>query len=101
MNAFLLANDIPLAPPLHTRLLALLVIEAALLLLVALLYIKWVQLKNQSLDACGSVARSTGSRGRRCSRSRSRSASGAWRQGDAPPEPPGEGAGGTGAGTTK
>jgi hypothetical protein len=50
MIGFLAANTIPLAPPLHTRLLALLVIEAALLLLVALLYLKWVQLRDQSLD---------------------------------------------------
>jgi hypothetical protein len=50
MTGFLVANTIPLAPPLHTRLLALLVIEAALLLLVALLYLKWVQLRDQSLD---------------------------------------------------
>ena len=50
MTGFLVANNIPLAPPLHTRLLALLVIEAALLLLVALLYLKWVQLRDQSLD---------------------------------------------------
>jgi hypothetical protein len=50
MNGFFVANNIPLAPPLHTRLLALLVIEAALLLLVALLYLKWVQLRDQSLD---------------------------------------------------
>jgi hypothetical protein len=52
MNGFLVAKGgIPLAPPLGTRLLALLIIEVALLLLVALLYVKWVQLKNQSLDA--------------------------------------------------
>jgi hypothetical protein len=50
MNGFLVANNMPLAPPLHTRLLALLVIEAALLLIVALLYLKWVQLRDQSLD---------------------------------------------------
>jgi len=50
MNGFFVASNIPLAPPLHTRLLALLVVEAALLLLVALLYFKWVQLRDQSLD---------------------------------------------------
>lgn len=50
MTGFFAANGIPLAPPLHTRLIALLVIEAALLLLVVLLYIKWVQLKDQPLD---------------------------------------------------
>jgi hypothetical protein len=50
MTGFLVANGIPLAPALGVRLLALLVIEAALLLLVALLYVKWVQLKNQPLD---------------------------------------------------
>ena len=51
MSGFFAANGIPLSPPLHTRLLALLVIEVALLVLVALLYVKWAQLKNQSLDA--------------------------------------------------
>jgi hypothetical protein len=50
VTGFLAANGIPLAPPLHTRLIALLVIEAALLLLVVLLYVKWVQLKDQPLD---------------------------------------------------
>jgi hypothetical protein len=50
MTGFLVANGIPLAPSLGVRLLALLVIEAALLLLVVLLYMKWVQLKNQPLD---------------------------------------------------
>jgi hypothetical protein len=50
MTGFLAATSIPLAPPLGTRLLALLIIEAALLLLVALLYVKWVKLKNQPLD---------------------------------------------------
>jgi hypothetical protein len=51
MSAFFVADTIPLAPPLGTRLLALLVIEAALMLLVALLYYRWVKLKNQSLEA--------------------------------------------------
>jgi hypothetical protein len=50
VTGFLAANGIPLAPPLHTRLIALLVIEAALLLLVVLLYLRWVQLKDQPLD---------------------------------------------------
>ena len=44
------AQGIPLAPPLHTRLIALAVIEVALLLLVALLYIRWAHFKNQPLD---------------------------------------------------
>jgi hypothetical protein len=46
----LAAQDIPLAPPLNVRLVALLVIEAVLLTLVVLLYIRWVQFKNQPLD---------------------------------------------------
>ena len=50
MTGFLATNGIPLAPALGVRLLALLVIEAALLLLVALLYVRWVHLKNQPLD---------------------------------------------------
>ena len=50
MIGLLAAQGIPLAPPLHTRLLALLIIEVALLLLVVLIYVRWVQLKNQPLD---------------------------------------------------
>ena len=46
----LLAQGIPLAPSLTVRLIALLVIEIVLLTLVVLLYIRWVQLKNQPLD---------------------------------------------------
>lgn len=46
----LLAQSVPLAPPLIVRLIALLVIEMVLLALVVLLYIRWVQLKNQPLD---------------------------------------------------
>ena len=101
MNAFLLANDIPLAPPLHTRLLALLVIEAALLLLVALLYIKWVQLKNQSLDAWWERRKKYGLSRQTLFEIEESERERRVAQGDAPPEPPGEGAGGTGAGTTK
>lgn len=43
-------QGIPLAPPLNVRLVALLVVEAVLLTLVVLLYVRWVQLKNQPLD---------------------------------------------------
>jgi hypothetical protein len=50
MIAFVAAQGIPLAPPLHTRVIALFVIEGALLLLVALVYVRWVQLKNEPLD---------------------------------------------------
>ncbi len=46
----LLAQGIPLAPPLVVRLIALLVVEVVLLALVVLLYIRWVQFKNQPLD---------------------------------------------------
>ena len=46
----LIAQGIPLAPPLIVRLIALLVIEVVLLTLVVLLYVRWVQLKNQPLD---------------------------------------------------
>jgi hypothetical protein len=46
----LLAQGIPLAPSLTVRLIALLVIEVVLLTLVVLLYIRWVQFKNQPLD---------------------------------------------------
>jgi hypothetical protein len=48
--AILVAQGTPLAPPLNVRLAALLVIEAVLLLLVVLLYVKWVQFKNEPLD---------------------------------------------------
>ena len=43
-------QGIPLAPSLTVRLIALLVVEVVLLTLVVLLYIRWVQLKNQPLD---------------------------------------------------
>jgi hypothetical protein len=46
----LLAQGVPLAPPLTVRLIALLVVEIVLLTLVVLLYIRWVQFKNQPLD---------------------------------------------------
>jgi hypothetical protein len=46
----LVAEGIPLAPPLMVRLIALLVVEAVLLTLVVLLYVRWVQFKNQPLD---------------------------------------------------
>jgi hypothetical protein len=46
----MLAQGIPLAPSLTVRLIALLVIEVVLLTLVVLLYIRWVQFKNQPLD---------------------------------------------------
>jgi hypothetical protein len=46
----LVAQGTPLAPSLTVRLIALLVIEAVLLTLVVLLYVRWVQLKNQPLD---------------------------------------------------
>ena len=46
----LVAQGIPLAPPLTVRLIALLVIEMVLIALVMLFYIRWVQLKNQPLD---------------------------------------------------
>ena len=46
----LIAQGIPLAPPLTVRLIALLVIEMVLIALVVLFYNRWVQLKNQPLD---------------------------------------------------
>ena len=46
----LAAQGIPLAPPLNVRLIALIVVEVVLLTLVVLLYIRWVQFKNQPLD---------------------------------------------------
>jgi hypothetical protein len=44
------AQGIPLAPPLDVRLIALIVVEVVLLTLVVLLYLRWVQFKNQPLD---------------------------------------------------
>jgi hypothetical protein len=46
----MVAQGTPLAPSLTVRLIALLVIEVVLLTLVVLLYIRWVQFKNQPLD---------------------------------------------------
>ncbi len=45
----LVAQGIPLAPPLNVRLIALAVVEVVLLLLVVLLYIRWDQLKSEPL----------------------------------------------------
>lgn len=46
----MLLGDVPLAPPLSVRLIALVVIEAALLTTAVLLYIRWAQLKREPLD---------------------------------------------------
>jgi hypothetical protein len=46
----MLLGDVPLAPPLGVRLIALVVIEAALLTTAVLLYIRWVELKREALD---------------------------------------------------
>lgn len=44
------AQGVPLAPPLTTRLIALAVVEIVLLSTAAFLYVRWVQLKNVKLD---------------------------------------------------
>jgi hypothetical protein len=46
----LVGQGLPLAPPLGTRIIALLVVEAVLLVTAALLYVRWVQIKEQPLD---------------------------------------------------
>lgn len=46
----LLAQGIPLSPPLLTRVVALIVVEAFLLTTAVLLYVRWAQLKRQPLD---------------------------------------------------
>jgi len=46
----LVAQGVPLSPPLNVRLITLLVVEAVLLILVVLLYIRWVQFKREPLD---------------------------------------------------
>ena len=43
-------QGIPLAPPLHTRLVALVVVEVMLITTAVLLYVRWAQLKGQPLD---------------------------------------------------
>ena len=43
-------QGIPLAPPLHTRLIALVVVEVVLITTAVLLYVRWAQLKGQPLD---------------------------------------------------
>ena len=48
--AALVAQGIPLAPPLGTRLIALVVVEVVLLALFILLYIRWDRFKNEPLD---------------------------------------------------
>jgi hypothetical protein len=46
----LVAQGTPLAPPLQTRLIALLVVEAFLLTTAVLLYVLWARLKTRSLE---------------------------------------------------
>ena len=43
-------QGIPLSPPLHTRLIALVVVEVVLITTAALLYVRWAQLKGRPLD---------------------------------------------------
>ena len=50
MSPFALLAQIPLSPPLGTRLLALLVVEIVLAILVVLLWIKYDQLKKVPVD---------------------------------------------------
>lgn len=45
-----LVGQIPLSPPLNTRLIALVVVEIVLAVIVVLLYFKYVQLKSVPLD---------------------------------------------------
>jgi hypothetical protein len=52
--------QIPLAPPLHTRLIALVVIEIFLITTAVLLYIRWVQLKEEPLDRWWSERQAAG-----------------------------------------
>lgn len=47
---FLLAQGIPLAPPLNVRLIALVVVEVILITTAVLLYFRWVQFKNEPID---------------------------------------------------
>jgi hypothetical protein len=46
----IVAQGIPLAPPLQVRLIALLVVEVILIATVVILYIRWAQLKREPLD---------------------------------------------------
>ncbi|HTX70215.1 MAG TPA: hypothetical protein VMH50_13875 [Thermoleophilia bacterium] len=48
--ASIIAQGIPLAPPLGVRLLALAVIEVVLITTAVLLYLRWAQLKREPLD---------------------------------------------------
>jgi hypothetical protein len=50
LGILLAQQGIPLAPPLQTRIIALIVVEAFLITTAVLLYIMWVQLKRQPLD---------------------------------------------------
>lgn len=97
MIGFLAANTIPLAPPLHTRLIALLVIEAALLLLVALLYLKWVQLRDQSLDEWWERRKKQGLSRQSLFEMEESERKRLAAQGGAPPEPKEPGSGGNAA----
>ena len=46
----ILAQGIPLSPPLQVRLIALAVVEVVLITTAVLLYFRWVQLKGEPLD---------------------------------------------------
>lgn len=48
--AVILAQGIPLAPPLQVRLIALVVVEIVLLTTAVLLYVLWARLKREPLD---------------------------------------------------
>ena len=94
MTAFLIGSGIPMAPALGVRLLALLVIEAALLLLVVLLYVKWVQFKNQPLDEWWEKRKAQGLSRQTLYEIQESERERLTAQGGAPPEPKEAGAGG-------
>ena len=48
--ATIVAQGIPLAPPLQVRLIALAVVEVILLTTAVLLYVRWAQFKREPLD---------------------------------------------------
>lgn len=48
--ATIVAQGAPLAPSLHLRLIALLIVEVVMLTTAVVLYVRWIQLKNQQLD---------------------------------------------------
>jgi hypothetical protein len=96
MSAFVLAQGIPLAPSLSARVIALFVVEAVLLTLFVLLYVKWAQLTNEPLDAWWARRKREGLSRESLFEMQESEREQRLAEGAAPQEPPGPGSSGSG-----